>query len=178
MDTLIMNGVPAPHFTLPDLEGVEHTLLDYRGQVVVVNFWSAECPYAARADELLMDYLETWGEEAALLPLASNVNEPAGLLKRVAHQRGLPPVLHDTGHQVADLYGAATTPHLFVLDRKGILRYQGALDDVTFRQREPTQAYLYQAVEAVLAGEVPDPARTMPYGCTIVRFSPGEGEGP
>ena len=72
----------------------------------------------------------------------------------------------------SDLYAAVTTPHPYVLDQDGILRYQGALDDVTFRQRTPTRFYLRQAVEAVLAGHAPEPAQTSPYGCTIVRFTP------
>ena len=71
--------------------------------------------------------------------------------------------------QVADLFGAQTTPHFFVLDQQGVLRYRGALDDVTFRQREPKNYYLHEAVQALLAGRLPEPAETPAYGCTIVR---------
>ena len=46
-------GDLAPDFTLPDLDGAPHALSNYRGQVVIVNFWSAECPWAERADSLL-----------------------------------------------------------------------------------------------------------------------------
>jgi hypothetical protein len=77
--------------------------------------------------------------------------------------------LHDSQGLVAE-HGAQTTPHLFLIDPGGFLRYQGAFDDVTFRQRTPTQAYLYQAVEALLAGRLPDPAETPAYGCAIVRY--------
>jgi len=93
-------------------------------------------------------------------------------LSRVAAERDLPLVLHDARHQVADLYGAKTTPHFFVVDPQGILRYQGALDDTTFRKRTPSRFYLRQAVEAMLEGRSPDPGQTTPYGCTIVRFMP------
>jgi hypothetical protein len=73
---------------------------------------------------------------------------------------------------VADQYVALTTPHFFVIDEQGILRYQGALDDVTFRKPTPTHNYLHDAVEAVVAGARPQPAETPAYGCAIVRFAP------
>jgi peroxiredoxin len=172
MDPLIPTGQPAPLFQLADLNGVLHRLEEYRGKVIVINFWSAECPHADRADQELLAYLKRWGESVRLLVVASNVNETSDLVRSVAAERGLPVPLLDSEAAVADLYRAVTTPHLFVVDPQGILRYQGAIDDVTFRQRKPTCFYLKEAVEAVLAGRIPDPAETSPYGCTIVRFLP------
>lgn len=172
MDTLIQNGKTAPVFTLNDLNGAPHRLSSYLGRVVVVYFWSAECPHVARSDQLLMNSIEHWGNRVQLLPVAANANEPIPLLRQVAEERNLPLVLHDPEHAVADLYGALTTPHCFVLDPQGNLRYQGAFDDVTFRQRTPTRAFLLNAVQAVLDGRNFAPAVTPPYGCTIVRFSP------
>jgi peroxiredoxin len=172
MDPLIAAGQPAPTFQLSDLEGLPHRLEDYRGKIVVLNFWSAECPHAARADRELASYLEAWGEAVILLSIASNASEPVELLRRAAAAHGLKRVLHDPQHQAADLFEAATTPHVFVIDGQGILRYRGAFDDVTFRQRTPTRFYLRDAVEALLAGGTPDPEETSPYGCTIVRFTP------
>lgn len=171
MDAVIENGGRAPDFRLPDLRRVSHALSDFRGRIVILNFWSAECPWAERADRELLTFLDAWKEQVVLLPIASNANELPDLLARVAAERGLPLVLHDAEQKVADLYGARTTPHLFVIDREGILRYQGAFDDVTFRQRTPTQNYLRQAVEAVLAGCQPDPDITPSYGCTLVRYT-------
>ena len=72
--------------------------------------------------------------------------------------------------QVREAYGAQTTPHLFVVDADGILRYRGAFDDVTFRQRTPTKVYLREAVTAVMEGRLPAPAETAAYGCAIVCF--------
>ena len=170
MDPIILAGNTAPEFSLPELEGELHHLSGYRGRLVVLNFWSAECPWAERADRQLLEYLEQWPDKVILLPVASNANEAPEMLARVAAERGLPPVLHDTQRQVADLYGAQTTPHLFLIDEAGILRYQGALDDVTFRRRQPTQHYLRQAVDALLAGRQPEPTQTQPYGCALVRY--------
>jgi peroxiredoxin len=172
MDPLIAPGQPAPDFTLPGLDGQPQSLSSLRGRLAILNFWSAECPWSERTDRALLTYLQAWAGEAELLPIAANANEPPDLLARVAAARGLPRVLLDAGGRVAGRYGAQTTPHLFVVDREGILRYQGAFDDVTFRRRQPTQDYLRQAVEALLAGRRPDPAQTPPYGCAIVRHLP------
>jgi peroxiredoxin len=171
MDTLIANGQTVPDFNLPDLEGRRHALQDDRGRIAIVNFWSAECPWVERTDRELTGYLREWGEQVALLPVAANANETPALLAQVAAERGLPFVLHDAKGQVADLFGAQTTPHLFVIDARGVLRYQGAFDDVTFRQRTATQLFLRQALTAVLAGRRPDPAQTPPYGCAITRYA-------
>ena len=167
--TSLPMGQTAPDFTLPDLAGRPHRLRDLRGRIVVLNFWSAECPWSARADADLSARLPAWGERVRLWSLASNANEPPALLRAMAAERGLPLVLVDSGARVADLYAAQTTPHIFVLDAHGALRYRGAYDDVTFQQRTPRRGYLPEAVEALLAGRAPDPAETPAYGCTIVR---------
>lgn len=162
-------GDLAPDFTLRDLEGTPHALRDYRGRIVVVNFWSAECPWAERADSLLKQWLGEWGGRVVLLTVASNVSETPELIAGTALQRGLAPILLDSGCKMADAWGAQTTPHVFVVDEAGTLRYQGALDDVTFRQREPKRFHLKEAVDALLAGRMPAVDSTPAYGCTIVR---------
>ncbi len=162
-------GDLAPDFTLPDLDGTPHALSDHRDRVVVVNFWSAECPWAERADSQLKNWLREWGERVVLLTVASNANETVKLITEAARQRGIELLLLDSGCRVADAWGAQTTPHVFVVDESGVLRYQGAVDDVTFRQREPKRFHVKEAVDALLAGRLPEVASTPAYGCTIVR---------
>jgi hypothetical protein len=142
-----------------------------RGKLLILNFWSAECPWSQTADQSVLSFISDLDADLALWSIASNANESIDLLRQVAIERALPLVLHDRHQVVADQYGALTTPHFFVVDREGNLRYQGALNDVTFRQREPTRNYLRPAVEALLLGVEPDPSETTPYGCTIVRYS-------
>lgn len=169
MDSLINTNQPAPNFVLPDLQGRPHRLSERGGSITILNFWSAECPWSERTDRLIAGWLEAWGEHVTLWRIAANANEPPEMLVRTAAQRSLGVVLHDAYQKVADLYAAQTTPHVFVVDAQGILRYQGAVDDVTFRQRTPTRYYLQVAVEALLAGRLPDPGEVPPYGCTVVR---------
>jgi len=169
METRLENGQLAPNFQLQDLRGYAHTLAQYRGWIVLLNFWSAECPWSERIDRLLAPYLNRWQPEVVYLAVAVNLNEPLDLLESISEQRGIETVLRDGEQTVTDLYGAQTTPHLFVVDRQGLLRYQGAYDDVTFRQHVPTRTYVVEAVEALLRGEEPPAALTPAYGCTIVR---------
>jgi len=171
MDSRVICGQIAPDFSLPDLEGVLHRLWDFRGHITVINFWSAECPWVERSDRELVAQLPRWGEAVVLLPIASNVNEPFELLVRVAHERGLPMLLLDQHQFVAELYCARTTPHIFVIDRQGILRYQGSPNDLTFRKRAPSRDYLNEAIEALMANKLPVLEQTPPYGCSIVRFT-------
>ncbi len=172
MDSVAKIDQPAPDFGLPSLDGALYRLEDCRGNVVVLDFWSAECPWSKRGDEELAGYLPAWGRSVSIWRIAANAGEGEELLKGVAKERNLPLVLLDPHQAVADLYGATTTPQLFVIDPQGMLRYQGALNDMTFRQRLPQKFYLRQAIEAVLAGRRPDPAQTDPYGCAIVRQVP------
>src|SRR5512133_250235 len=157
MENTLQTGQPAPDFELADILGSRMVRLsDFRGEVVILNFWSAACTWVERSDQEILPRLKEWGPGVALLAIASNENEPEAELRRVAQERGLPCLLNDEGHEAADLYGAQTTPHFFVIDPGGVLRYQGGFNNVTFRQRVPTQAYLVPAVEAVLAGKAPD----------------------
>lgn len=173
MDTATISiNKPIPDFTLPDLDGNPHRPGDFLGRIVVLNFWSAECPHVERTDRELMARIKDWGEQVVLLAVASNANEPPEMLRVAATERSLPLVLHDPDHQVADLLEAVTTPHIFVLDQEGILRYQGAFDDLTFRKREVTRRYAVEAVDALLAGRIPEPAETPAYGCSVVRYLP------
>jgi peroxiredoxin len=160
---------PAPNFELPDLDGKCHRLSDYRGKIVILNFWSCECPHSERTDRAIMSMFVQWREHVALLSIASNRNESDQALREAAKTRRLPTVLKDADCIAADLYEALTTPHVFVIDREGILRYRGALDNVTFRQRTPTRFFLDEAVESLLEGKLPSLTESPAYGCTIVR---------
>jgi peroxiredoxin len=166
---LVELNSPAPHFELPDLDGILRRLSDYRGKIVVVNFWSCECPHSERTDRAIMAMLVQWSEDVVLLPIAANRIESLEAVSQAAQARRLPLVLMDRDDRVADLYEAQTTPHAYVIDREGMLRYRGAVDDVAFRVRKPTRFFLDEAVEALLDGRLPALSETPAYGCTIVR---------
>ena len=115
-----------------------------------------------------MAMLMQW-RDVVMLSIASNRSENVEALKTAAEARRLPMVLLDANCRVADLFEAQTTPHVFVIDREGILRYRGSVDDFTFRNRIPTRFYLDLAVESLLNGQLPALAESPAYGCAIVR---------
>lgn len=134
-----------------------------------MNFWSAECPHSKRTDRSLVALMLQWGRDVELLSIAANRSESMQLLEDVSTSRDISTVLIDAEHIVADLYEAITTPHAFIMDRMGILRYRGAVDDVTFRQRQATRCFVEEAVAALLAGRLPEVQEMPAYGCAIVR---------
>jgi len=164
-------GRPAPDFALRDLAGRTRRLEDGRGKIVVLNFWSAECPWTERSDPAVLQAVRESGDGVWYWPIAANAGEEGAQIEAAAGERGLPVVLLDPDQSVADEYGAQTTPHVFVVDREGILRYAGAPDDASFRQRDPTRSYLREALSALLAGHLPEVQETPGRGCALVRFS-------
>jgi len=160
---------PAPDFELPDLQGKLYRLSDDRGKIVILNFWSAECPHSEWTDQRIVNWLERWNGKVVLLSVAANRSESLQMVEEAAKTRRIPKVLVDAEHSVADLYEAIATPHVFILDYEGILRYRGAVDNITFRQREVTRFFLQEAVEALLEGRLPALSETPAYGCAIVR---------
>ncbi|NIS82539.1 MAG: redoxin domain-containing protein [Anaerolineales bacterium] len=170
MDTVARIGKPAPDFALPDLDGKLHRLSEQRGVLVVLNFWSANCPWSQVGDEILagMDLLK--GENVRLWSIAANVDVPPEHIRVVAAERGIPLVLRDVDQSVIDQYEATTTPQVFLIDAEGVLRYKGAIDDSTFHQRIPTKQYLHDALSALIEGRHPDPEETPAYGCAVVRY--------
>ena len=104
-----------------------------------------------------------------MLSVAANRSESLQRVAEAAKARRIPMVLVDAQQVVADLFEAVTTPHGFIVDREGILRYRGAVDNMTFRHREATQFFLQEAIEALLNGRLPELSETSAYGCAIVR---------
>jgi len=161
----------APDFTLSMIDGGRLSLSDWRGFIVVVNFWSAECAWSRRADVLLVYRQLTWESKGVrIVGLAPNGNETENEIRYEMQNRHINyPVVIDFDHRMADLYKAETTPHFFVLDRQGMARYVGALDDATAESRDAHIYYVDKAVTALLNNRSPDPTFTPAYGCDIAR---------
>ena len=171
MDSIARIGSPAPDFELEDLEGKRHSPRDEFGSILVLNFWSAECVHSQRADEEFEDLAMEWGEGVAFWCIASNENEGDELIRNAVAISKFDRLLRDQHLAVADAYGAVTTPHVFVIDEQGVLRYSGAFNNVSLRQRTPTRNYLQEAVKSVQNGVDPDHSETAPFGCAIIRHS-------
>ena len=163
-------GTQAPTFSLPDTDGAEHSPGDAPATVVV--FTCNHCPYALGWHDRLAAVARDYGD-VKVLAVSSNDAERYprdsydAMRERVAADGGWPmPYLYDESQEVARSYGAQTTPDVFVLDAEGRIAYRGAPDA---DHEDPSQnaAWLRGALDAVLAGETPDPAETKPVGCSI-----------
>ncbi len=170
MDSIVKINQAAPEITLLDLKGMERGLDQANADLLILNFWSAECPWSARADAILAELQKEWDGGVEIWSIASNANEGREQIAAAAGERSLRNVFIDLGQTAANRYGAVTTPHFCLLDKDRIVRYIGALDDTSFRQRELSEHYLVNAVQALQAGQIPDPQETHGYGCTIVRY--------
>lgn len=165
-------GSIAPDFTLVEVvSGQPLSLGALLGTGVVLDFWSVDCPWSRHYDDYFLERAELWAQQGVtLVMIACNAGETIEQMKDMADAYGITnPILLDEGGMVTDAYGAQTTPHVFVLDGTGQVIYQGAVDDRTFRQPEPTINYLDAAVEALIAGQAPAIGDTPAYGCQIVR---------
>jgi peroxiredoxin len=105
-----------------------------------------------------------------VLAVAPNRNETKAQIKRYAEDQKLNfPVLIDEGNSIADLFDAKATPQIFVLDSQRKVRYIGAVDNGKDIGEEDREAYLENALNAILAGKEPPKAQTNAFGCMIKR---------
>jgi len=164
-------GERVDDFALPALDGQTYRLSDYRGSVVVIDFWGAECPISKQYEPFRKKLHSEWVDRGVyLLAIDSNSTYDAEKIRAVMGERDIDfPILLDKGNVIADRFGALTTPHVYILDRQGQLVYEGAVDDRSWGQKEATVNYIEQALEAILQGQTPPVQRTEPFGCTIER---------
>jgi thiol-disulfide isomerase/thioredoxin len=176
--------------TLIDVDGKEHKLGDYQGRIVVVDFWSIQCPVSRAYEERLNALHAKYGKEGIVfLAIDSNhteIDKDADMKNEDAYGRIREyrdeakvkmPILVDRGNVVADRFNAQTTPHAFVIDKQGMLRYAGAIDSDQSGRKDDATPYLANALDALLAGKEIEMASTKPVGCSIKRAEKGEQGG-
>ncbi len=170
-------GTPAPAFTLPDLDGTPHALLDHVAAAdgVVVVFACNHCPYVkhveAELGRIAADHADRGIRFLAVCSndVTTHPDDDVPGLRQQADRAGWGfPYLVDTSQEVARAYGAACTPDFFVYDGDGRLAYRGAMDDSSPGNGRPNDgAALRAALAHVLAGEpVPEP-HVPAMGCGI-----------
>jgi peroxiredoxin len=171
-------GQKAPGFELVDVTtGKKHSLEEFKGKIVVVRFQSMNCPWDKMRPEggyerVLTPLAAKYAEKGVVfLAVNSNVGEDAAKLKDY-HQKGQIsyPLLKDEDSSVAVAYGAKTTPHIFIVDKDGVLRYKGGIEKAPGSPEDcgkSGEQYLAPALDALLAGSEPPVTETVSKGCTI-----------
>lgn len=163
-------GGAAPAFSLVDEEGATHSLVDYRGKTVVLEWTNPGCPYVKRhyRADTMEKLAEHFDNDVIWLAVNStNGNTPEDSREWKKEQGFAYATLQDSEGSVGHLYGAKTTPDMFVIDGNGVLRYAGAIDDDPRGRGEAPTNYVDAALKAVMAGASPDPSQTKPYGCSV-----------
>ncbi len=170
-------GAAAPDFTLSDVNGVSHRLSDYtgKGRTVVLEWFNPDCPVTRSYHEPKndMDALARAWADKGVTWLAINSGAPgkqgAGLdrNRRAVEEFGVSfPVLLDEDGSVGRAYEASTTPHMFVIDAQGVLRYAGAIDDGRPGAKGAVNL-VSEALTAIAAGKPVTTTSTRAFGCSV-----------
>lgn len=175
----VKTGAPAPDFTLETSSGSKASLSDYKGKTVVLEWFNHGCPFVKKhydgkdMQSLQADYV---GKGVVWLTINSTNPKHQNFLTREAalkqqEELGMKStaLLADPDGKVGKLYGAKTTPHMYVIDPSGKLVYQGAIDDNSAMKADPKKAknYVQAALDEVLAGKAVTKSQTKSYGCGV-----------
>jgi peroxiredoxin len=172
-------GKPAPDFTGRDINGKTHRLSDYRGKIVILEAYNLDCPFCANhfktgAMQELQKDLTSQGVIWLLInssnPKSSSYRTPAEARKEFAREKMHATAwIDDSSGAIGKAYGLKTTPHMIVIDPKGMVVYDGAIDNRPETSGDPRQArnYVREAFAAVKAGRPVLVSRTKSYGCGI-----------
>ena len=169
-------GAPAPEISVTGLDGTSHTLADFKGKAVVLEWNNFDCPFVARLYKTgILPALQKKYTATGVVWLVVNSSakgkqghyEPVAMKER-ATQEGFAGTayVYDNEGRTGKAYGAPTTPTLVVVDKDGVLRYWGALDDKP-QGGEGATNYVAAALDALAAGKEVETKTTKPYGCGV-----------
>jgi peroxiredoxin len=172
-------GKPAPDFSATDINGQAHKLSDYAGKIVVLESYNLDCPFcrnhyrSGAMQELQRDLAAkgvVWLLVNSVGPSHPSHRSAEAAQKEWAAQKiAATAWLDDSSGKVGKAYGMRTTPHVFVIDKQGIVAYAGAIDDRPLPEGDPRTAHNYvrDAVRELQAGEKIAVPQTKPYGCGV-----------
>ncbi|MBE1301667.1 MAG: redoxin domain-containing protein [Alteromonadaceae bacterium] len=171
---------PAPDFKLVNSNGESVNLSDYQGKYVVLEWTNHLCPYVKKhygSDNMQSLQRKYNDKEVVWLSIISSAPGKQGYVEadeanQLTASRNAAPahVLFDPEGDVGKLYGAKTTPHMYIIDPAGELKYKGAIDSI--KSANPADIpkatnYLDEGMKALLAGGEVEDKSTVPYGCSV-----------
>jgi peroxiredoxin len=171
-NSTISIGEKAPDFSgLSGIDGKKHGLSQYKkAKAVVVVFTCNPCPVAQAYEDRLVELQKDFRKKGVQFVAICANDDKADLLEKLKERAEDMnfnfPYLHDVDQKTGRAYGAAVTPHIFLLDRDRKIAYMGAVDDNQSPDKV-TKHYLHDAIDAVLAGKTPDTTETRQFGCGI-----------
>jgi peroxiredoxin len=173
-------GEAAPAFSLSDSEGRTHSLADFAGKIVVLEWINYDCPFvdkhygSGNMQKLQKEYT---GQGVIWLSINSSApgkqgHYPAKEVNALMAERQAAPTAYllDSDGKVGRLYGAKTTPHMFIVDKAGKVVYAGGIDDKPSTDQADigtAKNYVSAALDEALAGRPVTEATSAPYGCSV-----------
>ena len=182
-------GQAAPDFSALDTAGKSHKLSDFKGKMVVLEWTNPGCPFVAKhyngdtnSGTGGMGNMQSLQKEftgKGVVWLAINSTEassadylvPAKLASWMGDKQARPSAtLMDESGKIGQLYGAKTTPHMFIINPQGMLVYAGGIDSVASARVDDIKTapnYVRQGLNEALGGKAISMANTRPYGCSV-----------
>lgn len=170
-------GKAAPPFALTDLSGTSHSLSDFKGKVVVLEWTNPNCPFVERVyrDGIMNSLQKEYVEKGVVWLTINSTNKnhgdyetPEALKKTYGDWKAAyTGQLMDSDGKVGKMYEAKTTPHMYIIDARGMLVYNGALDDDPRGSKSEKVNYVRAALDRILAGTDVATSTTKPYGCSV-----------
>ena len=173
-------GQPAPNFTLEGGDGKQHSLADYKGKFIVLEWTNPQCPFVHKFyDSGTMQNLqkEETAKDVVWLRINSSaaghegyqtVSDLAAYVR--SHHVAATASLLDPDGKVGHMYGARTTPHMYVINAQGILVYAGGIDNKPspdVADIPKARNYVIAALDEVMAGKPVATPTAPPYGCSV-----------
>jgi len=170
----------APNFTLTAADGETHSLSDFEGKYVVLEWLNYGCPFVQKHYESgnMQQLQKTYTEKDAVwLSIVSSAEGKQGyyppnemLEQKKKHDGEMTAILMDTSGEVGRAYGAQVTPHMYVISPEGQLIYKGGIDDKPTTDTadiEGATNYVQLALDQAMSGEEVKVQTARPYGCTV-----------
>ena len=173
-------GKPAPDFVLKDLDGKDVRLSSFKGKTVVLEWFNPGCPFVDKSHTKgsLKDTAKRYTKTGIVWLAVNSGGEGKQGFGADANRQGAKkygmdhPILLDSSGAVGKKYGATNTPHIFVIDDKGMLVYRGAVDNSPDGEGESAPdgklvSYVDESLAAIAAGKAPKTTETKAYGCSV-----------
>lgn len=173
-------GKPAADFTGVDSNGKHHTLSQYKGKTVVLEWTNHDCPYVRKHyGSNNMQSLQQEATDAGIIWLSIISSAPGkqghvtgSQANELTTSRNASPtaVILDEQGEIGRLYGAKTTPHMYIIDKTGTLVYMGGIDSIPSSNPADIPAatpYIKTALKSLAEGKPITDNVTRPYGCSV-----------